>query len=113
MDGAALAGGWGCLGQFPCTVNVTTLSSSNVQYRTILAFPSEHEGFKSSRLDSYNKFGGVFVVAFQTAPHEAFVISQKWYRKLILVEPTPWLGSVRLLGPAGLGCAGLLWRKHI
>ena len=41
---------------------------------------SEHEGFKSSRLDSYNKLG-VVVVWIQTGPLEAFVISHKWYRK--------------------------------
>ena len=44
---------------------------------------SDHEGFKSSRLDSYAKLG-VVGVGFQTAPLEAFVIARKWYavRKL-------------------------------
>ena len=50
---------------------------------------SDHEGFKSSRLDSYSKLG-VVALWFQTAPLEAFVIARKWYRKLAALGVSQW-----------------------
>ena len=45
---------------------------------------SDHDGFKSSRLDVYSKLG-VVAVYIQTGPLEAFVAARKWYRKFSVV----------------------------
>ena len=45
---------------------------------------SDHECFKRSHLEVYNKLGAV-VVHLQTGPLEAFVVARKWYRKFSVV----------------------------
>jgi hypothetical protein len=72
--GAALTGS-------VATVNVTKFSTC---FQLTVPFPSNHEGFKSSRLDSYSKLG-VVAVGFQTAPLEAFEVAGKRYRKFSVV----------------------------
>ena len=47
------------------------------KFQLKVPFMSDHDSFKSSRLDSHSKLGAV-AVGFQTAPLEAFVIYHKW-----------------------------------
>ena len=84
------------------TANVTILRSFNLLLNYTVPFMSDHDGFKSSQLDSYSKLG-VVAVWFQTAPLEAFVISQKWYRKL----------AVRGAFSSGRFCVSLCWCLHL
>ena len=54
-----------------------------------IPFQSDHKGFKSSRLDSYNKLG-VVVVTFQTAPRSEQMLKRKRDRKLAVQRFCQW-----------------------
>ena len=56
-------------------MNVTKVISFDLRVALAVPFSSDHEGCKSSRLDSYNKLGAV-VVWCQPTPLEAFVVAR-------------------------------------